>query len=173
MDNQEQSKNTSESTKQSEEVLGLIADWVKLYAGNYGKEPTEETVLAYRIGLLELKPKLLHKAFLRCLRECSFWPTVAEVREAYAIERHDVAPFPTLPAHEEEVMTAEEAKHFVEQVEKTLANLPPAWGNPKEDKHATPIPIFMRTPESDERVRQQIEQLKQKYPDAFKERSTP
>jgi hypothetical protein len=78
-----QKKDASESTEQSKPFLELIASWINVYTGNYGKEATEETILAWKIGLSGLQPKLLHSAFAECLRECTYWPSVAEIRAAY------------------------------------------------------------------------------------------
>lgn len=84
MDNKDLAKSErSELGMQLSEVSELIADWLVLYAANYGKEPTEETALVWRIGLLGLHPKELHKAFEECLKESKFWPSVAEIRERY------------------------------------------------------------------------------------------
>lgn len=73
----------SASSEPSREFLELIANWATIYTGNYGKEVTEETILAWRLGLSQLQPKLLHKAFAECLRECTYLPNVAEIRAAY------------------------------------------------------------------------------------------
>ena len=176
MDDQEQKNATPESTSQSEEVLELIADWVKLYAGNYGKEPTEETILAYRLGLSKLKPKILHRAFERCLRKCEFWPNVAQLRTAYEVEADNVIPFARLPEHREE-MTKAQSKEFVKQMRTTLDHLPAGeWVKtlPAEPENPEPdIPgfILIRTPEIEERVHQQKEQLRKKHPEWFQERS--
>lgn len=72
-----------ESGPQRNEFLELLAQWGELYAANYGKEPTEETFLTYRMGLADLLPKYLHEAFMVCLKENSFPPNVAEIRNAY------------------------------------------------------------------------------------------
>jgi hypothetical protein len=73
----------SASVESQKEYLELLAQWVEIYAGNYGKEPIEETVLAYKIGLTGLRLKFLHEAFGYCLRKYSMWPAVANIREAY------------------------------------------------------------------------------------------
>lgn len=109
--NPSQSSAASESAKPQDAFSELLAQWVELYAGNYGKEPTDETYLAYRIGLSDLKVKFLHDAFAECLRKCSFWPTVAEIRNAYYIAAdRGAGQSPMLPEARPELTEKERAE---------------------------------------------------------------
>src|SRR5579863_385563 len=73
------------SEPQPKQFSELLAQWGELYAANYGKEPTVETFLTYKIGLSDLEPKFLHKAFEESMRTSIFPPNVAQLRESYAI----------------------------------------------------------------------------------------
>lgn len=110
------------SGRESGKVLELIASWVELYAGNYGREPTPETGRAYRLGLSDLRPELLHKAFGSCLRSCTFWPTVAEVRAAYRIQAENT---PATRRLEEGVpeWTAEQKQTWMEAMSKVAKKI--------------------------------------------------
>lgn len=75
---------TKPSTGSSEDVIG---HWLKLYQAMYRQEISEELSEAYRIGLAELKqPALLQRALERTLKTAKYFPTVAEIREAYELE---------------------------------------------------------------------------------------
>ena len=72
--------------RQSDESLEVLADWLSLFAQVYREEITEELALLYRITLVEVPAKTLHKAFLRVAKRSKFRPTPAEVMEAVCIE---------------------------------------------------------------------------------------
>lgn len=81
-----------EGTKPSKAPLAVIADWLIIFGEVYREEVTEILAVAYRIALEDLRPKLLHKAFLRAMKQSRFRPTPAEVREAAAVERQNEPP---------------------------------------------------------------------------------
>jgi hypothetical protein len=64
----------------------VVADWLTLYAATFREEITEEMALLYQQTLKDLRPELLHKAFLLAAKRSKFRPTPAEVREAATVE---------------------------------------------------------------------------------------
>jgi len=85
MDNQPRNNALNESALPPQQFSELLAQWGELYAANYGKEPTVETFLTYKIGLSDLEPRFLHSAFAECLRTSIFPPNVAKIRAAYDV----------------------------------------------------------------------------------------
>lgn len=175
MENHQQAQaGLSGSEQQPSAFSELLADWFSIYAANFGREPEESAAVAYRIGLSDLrKLELLHRAFTHCLRECRFWPTVAEIRAAYSVEVEAAASEerkkrPRLPAAPEEEMTIEEGKAFAEEIRKTIANLPtPEWAKDRPRHPEKLGPSLVRTAADDARIAAQLEQLKAKYPEDF------
>lgn len=165
--NQKPNSEPSGSQTQLSSCLALIADWVAIYEGNYGKEPTGATIAAYRIGLLDLKPDLLHKAFSICLKDHAFWPNVAEVRKAYSSAADDLIPFAALPEHDDS-MTPEESKKVFADIEKRFRQTK-AW-QPEVPKPIVrgPVLVVTITDAMRERAKKQVEELKKKYPNDFK-----
>lgn len=66
--------------------LDVLADWWALSLQIWRDDPTEELALIFRETLKDLKPDILHKAFLRVTKTCKFRPTPSEVIEAANIE---------------------------------------------------------------------------------------
>lgn len=54
--------------------------WLDKLAAAYRQEITEETQAMYLQNLSDLQPSRLAEAFNRAIRECKFFPTVAEIR---------------------------------------------------------------------------------------------
>lgn len=81
------------------------------------------TGAAYRIGLSSLRPHLLHKAFERCLRDCKFWPTVAEIREAYRTESENMPQPAYILDQPEAELTLEEKEFLNAQMDAVAAKL--------------------------------------------------
>jgi len=73
-------------SKPSRTLSDTVADWLTLYAQTYREEITEELALLYQKALSDIRPEILHKAFLRAARTCKFRPTPAEVRLAAEAE---------------------------------------------------------------------------------------
>lgn len=82
----ENSSEPSAVNRQSKEHSAVVADWLTLYAQTYREEITEELALLYQQALKDIRPDILHKAFLRAAKNCKFRPTPAEVREAADVE---------------------------------------------------------------------------------------
>lgn len=82
----ENSKELSVVSKPSKTLSDIVADWLTLYAQTFREEITEEMALLYREALSDIRPEILHKAFLRAAKSCKFRPTPNEVREAAEIE---------------------------------------------------------------------------------------
>lgn len=82
----ESSSEPSAASRQLKEHSAVVADWLTLYAQTYREEITEELALLYQQALRDIKPEILHKAFLRAAKNCKFRPTPAEVREAAETE---------------------------------------------------------------------------------------
>lgn len=83
--------------KPSKGHSAIVADWLTLYAQTFREEITEEMALLYREALADIRPEILHKAFLRAAKNCKFRPTPSEVREAAEIEAEKI---PNGRAHE-------------------------------------------------------------------------
>jgi hypothetical protein len=81
----ESSNDTKEASKPLKTFSGIVADWLNVYAAAYREEVTEELTLAYLEALKDIRPILLHQAFLHALKRCKFRPTPAEVRESFEI----------------------------------------------------------------------------------------
>lgn len=81
----ERSSDTNEARKPSKTSSDIVADWLTVYAKVYREEVQEELVLAYLESLKELRPGLLHQAFLRAMKRSKFRPTPAEVHESYEV----------------------------------------------------------------------------------------
>lgn len=143
----------SVSEKQRSECSELIADWIAIYEGNFGKEPTGATIAAYRIGLSDLKPNLLHKAFAGCLRSCSFWPNVAEIRAAYRAEAENAISVVALPEHDDS-MTREESKKIFADIEKRFKETK-AWESGQLKKES-PSKVYVTLTEYQWEARKQL-----------------
>jgi|SRR6267142_475051 len=76
----------SEVSKPSKELSDVVADWLMLYGQTYREEITQEMALLYQKALSDIRPAILHKAFLRAAKNCKFRPTPAEVRLAAEVE---------------------------------------------------------------------------------------
>ena len=74
------------ASRRLSELSAIVADWLTLYAQVYREEVTEEMALLYQKALDDLRPEILHKAFLRAAKHSKFRPTPAEVREAANVE---------------------------------------------------------------------------------------
>lgn len=161
------SKSGNVLAEQPEEYLELLANWTDLYAGNFVKEPDESTILGYRIGLSDLRNlKVLDLAFLRCFRECTFWPTVAELHRAYHTEAQDMPLRTALPAADDS-MTPEERAALHEKVMDTLRNLPePKWTRLPSREKGSGLSIVI-SDEMRAKVERDKEELRKRYPEAF------
>ena len=82
----ESNRGLSVASRRSKEHSEVVASWLMIYAQNYREEVTEELALLYHQALSDIKPEILHKAFLRAARTNKFRPTPAEVRIAAEIE---------------------------------------------------------------------------------------
>jgi|SRR5712664_986259 len=81
----ESSSDMNEASKPLKTFSDIVADWLSVYATVYREEVTEELTLAYSEALKDIRPILLHRAFLHALKRCKFRPTPAEVRESFEI----------------------------------------------------------------------------------------
>lgn len=112
----ESSNDTSAPSKQSKTSPEVVADWLSVYAMVYREEYQEELILAYLEALKELKPGLLHQAFLHAMKRSRFRPTPAEVRESFAIIAE--------PQQGNRPKYLDEPKMSREEREKVLAEFP-------------------------------------------------
>lgn len=76
-------KTASEQLKTSRDT---VVDWLSVYAQVYRETLTPELVVAYQSSLGEVRPQILHLAFLRAMKSSTFRPTPAEVLAAVAVE---------------------------------------------------------------------------------------
>ena len=76
----------SAASKPSRTYSVIVADWLIVYGKAYREEISEELVLLYCETLKDLRPEVLHKAFLEAAKKSKFRPTPAEVREAAGVE---------------------------------------------------------------------------------------
>lgn len=103
--NNSEPKTASGQFETSQEV---VANWLMLYGQTYREEITEELVLLYQETLREVRPMILHRAFLRAAKTCRYRPVPQEILAAADVE-YDVEesntpklPEPTLTAEERE-----------------------------------------------------------------------
>ena len=101
-------------TEQQEQSLGVLADWLNVYAEVYRQELSELAQLAYRETLKKVPANLLHAAFMRCLTQSKFLPVPAEILEAVKLEREE-HPLPRLPEPEGEIIPMEELAELCKQ----------------------------------------------------------
>jgi len=73
-------------SKPRETSSEVVANWLNIFEQVYREERSEELVLAYQIALEEVRPDILHKAFLRAMKKSKFRPTPAEIALAADIE---------------------------------------------------------------------------------------
>ena len=78
----ENNSERSAAREQLKRLSGTVADWLMLYAQTYREEITPEMALLYQEALSDIKPEVLHQAFLVATRICKFRPMPAEVRDA-------------------------------------------------------------------------------------------
>jgi len=78
-------------TKPAKESLGVLADWWALYGQIYRDDPTDALAVVYREMLQNVKPEILHKAFMRAAKNAPrFRPTPGQILEAAEIESETV-----------------------------------------------------------------------------------
>jgi hypothetical protein len=124
---------SNERGKRSETSSAVVADWMTLFAETYHDPITEGTVALYCEVLKDVKPKILHKAFLRASRTSKFKPTPAEVIEAAKIELELLQPPKTNYAQisvEEREAALEETKEFRATLKKFLNTKEPPKPKP-------------------------------------------
>src|SRR5258708_21928315 len=86
-DNQlKRTNDEKEDNRSARKSLEVVADWWTLSLQIWRDDPTEELALIFRETLKDLKPEILHKAFVRVTKTCKFRPSPAEVIEAANIE---------------------------------------------------------------------------------------
>ena len=84
----EQTSAENTPSRPSKESWDTVADWVTLYAKMYPQQEWDEgLILAYREGLEQIEPTVLHRAFKRAMRDSpsgrrGFRPSVGEICEA-------------------------------------------------------------------------------------------
>jgi hypothetical protein len=108
------SNESSEHRETSKGYSGIVADWLTIFAEIYREEITEGTAMLYREALKDIKPEILHKAFLRVTKTYKFRPMPADVLEAANIEMENAAPrrtnFPTITQEERNAALADTAE---------------------------------------------------------------
>jgi hypothetical protein len=119
----DQARNKSEGKTVSEPSVTLtqvIRTHLSVFAQVYREELTEELIYAFEVTLQDLRPDLLVLAFRKAMKEKTFRPTPAEVRDCYQVvaqEWQENQPKP--PQLEEPPLTPEER----EIIAKSLADL--------------------------------------------------
>ena len=119
----ERTNEGNEANRSARKSLDVLADWWALSLQIWKDDPTEELALVFRETFKDVKPEILHKAFLRVTRSCKFRPTPAEVLEAVNIELELLQPpkthYEQIPLSEREA-ALEETKEFREALKKFL-----------------------------------------------------
>jgi len=64
------------------ELSDIVADWLTLFSQTYREEVTPELAILYREVLKDIRPAVLHQAFLNATKRGIFRPTPAEIRAA-------------------------------------------------------------------------------------------
>jgi len=123
----ERTNEENAARKSARTSLDVLADWWALSLQIWKDDPSEELALVYRETLQNLKPEILHKAFLRVAKTCKYRPTPAEVLEAASIELELLTPprteFPQISQEEREAALAETAEAR-EKLRKSLHEKP-------------------------------------------------
>ena len=132
-DNQlERSSESSERGKRSRMSSDVVVNWMTLFAEMFHDPITEGMALLYSETLKEVKPEILHKAFLRATKTSKFRPTPAEILEAANIELEILQPprthYEQISVEEREA-ALEETKDFRDALKKFLNKKDP----PKTD----------------------------------------
>lgn len=165
-------QNRREQQELSPEFLQTLAQELALTAETMNFELTDLAVAGYREALSDLRPDQLRRGFRRARRTLNFFPKPNEVRECAYAEWQDEQPARQYLPEAEPQWTDEDRRQWSQEMEETFAKIKKAGA----DKSLGPrliieescsVPVIVRTAESDERTRQQIEQLKEKYPKAF------
>jgi hypothetical protein len=127
----------NETNKQSKTHSDIVADWLIVFGDMYRADVTEAMGLLYREALKEIKPEILHKAFVRVTKTSKFLPTPAEVLEAANIELELLQPpktnYEQIPLEEREA-ALEETKEYREALRKFLHKKDPPRENPAANK---------------------------------------
>jgi hypothetical protein len=116
-----------------------VAKALTIWAANWPSRPVQsETVHLYEVALADVPDATLERAAIECLRGCTFWPTVAEVRAHCEIPVHGVsiaeAESAILAAHSEyaDALTLSRAWLDLERRRRAWFEQEAAWQAKKE-----------------------------------------
>jgi len=84
MEQPENRKHKPNSDEPAKHRLNFLAGWMNRLAAAYRQELSLETQAMYLDGLSDLRLDRLDAAFKRAVRECKFFPSIAEIRQLEA-----------------------------------------------------------------------------------------
>lgn len=81
-------------SEQSKTLSAIVVDWLSVYAQVYRETFSEELIQAYVMSLAEgdLRPEILHRAFLRAMNQSTFRPNPGDIHSAVKLELQMIEP---------------------------------------------------------------------------------